>query len=100
MNQDSGSDESSDDDREPEESDETSGGGDVDQAVDGGGLEELPERLQSLHVKTALFNTILKCSRIEFCVCVLCQYGGFHNLMFALVIKSEKSNHIEWKQSN
>ena len=41
MDQGPGSDESSDDDRDPEESDETSGGGDVDQAVDGGGLQEL-----------------------------------------------------------
>ena len=47
LDQDSGSNESSDDDREPEESDETSGGGDVDQAVDGGGLQELPDNLHS-----------------------------------------------------
>ena len=40
-----GHDEARVDHRDPEESDETSGGGDVDQTVDGGGLKELFETL-------------------------------------------------------
>ena len=49
MDQGPGSDESSDDDRDPEESYTKAGGGDVDQAVNGGGLQEL---LDYLHAQT------------------------------------------------
>ena len=49
LDQETGSDESSDDDTEPEESDETSGGGDIDQAVNCGGFQKLLDFLQYLH---------------------------------------------------
>ena len=45
IDQDSGSREACYDDTEPQESDQTSVGGDVDQAVDGGGVQELRHTL-------------------------------------------------------
>ena len=49
MDQGPGSDESSDDDRDPEESDETSGGGDVDQSMNSGGLKKYLDFFQYFH---------------------------------------------------